>query len=112
MPFGSHWFDLLPLVLLALLVFGPKRLPEMGAAIGKTIKEFQKSMREVTDTSIPPASSGATASTPELIAPDADPAIATPTSMHPGAREATSTEVRATETTNPEHAAMEAPLAS
>jgi sec-independent protein translocase protein TatA len=46
---GFHWYDLLPLALLALLVFGPKRLPEMGSSIGKTIREFQKSMREVTN---------------------------------------------------------------
>ena len=52
MPFGIHWCELLPLVILALLIFGPKRLPEMGASIGKTIKEFQKSMREVKE---PPA---------------------------------------------------------
>ena len=54
---GFHWYELLPLVLLALLFFGPKRLPEMGSAIGKTIKEFQKSMRDVTEPetpSIPP----------------------------------------------------------
>jgi sec-independent protein translocase protein TatA len=36
------------LAVIALLFFGPKRLPEMGSAVGKTIKEFQKSMREVT----------------------------------------------------------------
>ena len=45
---GLHWYDLIILVVLALVVFGPKRLPEMGSAVGKTIKEFQKSMREVT----------------------------------------------------------------
>jgi sec-independent protein translocase protein TatA len=39
---------LLVLAVIALLFFGPKRLPEMGSAVGKTIKEFQKSMREVT----------------------------------------------------------------
>ena len=44
---GLHWYDLIILVVLALVVFGPKRLPEMGSAVGKTIKEFQKSMREV-----------------------------------------------------------------
>lgn len=49
----SHLIDLLPLVLLALLIFGPKRLPEMGASIGKTIKEFQKSMKEVTEPNSP-----------------------------------------------------------
>lgn len=46
---GLHWELLLPLAVLALLIFGPKRLPEMGASIGKTIREFQKSMREVTN---------------------------------------------------------------
>ena len=45
---GFHWYDLLIVFGLALLFFGPKRLPEMGSAIGKTIKEFQKSMKEVT----------------------------------------------------------------
>ena len=48
MPGGLHWPDLLIVVVLGLLVFGPKRLPELGSSIGKTIKEFQKSMREVT----------------------------------------------------------------
>ena len=46
---GFHWELLLPLALIALLVFGPKRLPEIGSSIGKTIREFQKSMREVTE---------------------------------------------------------------
>lgn len=46
---SAHWLELAGLGLLALLVFGPKRLPDMGASIGKTIREFQKSMREVTD---------------------------------------------------------------
>jgi sec-independent protein translocase protein TatA len=50
MPFGGfHWFELIPLVLIAVLIFGPKKLPELGSSIGKTIKEFQKSMREVTE---------------------------------------------------------------
>ena len=39
---------LVPLIIIfGLLVLGPKKLPEMGSAIGKTIKEFQKGMREV-----------------------------------------------------------------
>ena len=39
---------LVPLILIfGVLILGPKKLPEMGSAIGKTIKEFQKSMREV-----------------------------------------------------------------
>jgi sec-independent protein translocase protein TatA len=46
--------DLLVVAVVALLFFGPKRLPEMGSAIGRTIKEFQKSMREVTHPSEAP----------------------------------------------------------
>jgi sec-independent protein translocase protein TatA len=39
---------LIPLILIfGLLIMGPRKLPEMGSAIGKTIKEFQKGMREV-----------------------------------------------------------------
>jgi len=49
----------IPLILLALLFFGAKRLPEIGSAAGQTIKEFQKAIRDK-DTSepaaLPPAS--------------------------------------------------------
>lgn len=35
---------LLLLLAIALLVFGPKRLPEIGAGLGKTLREFKKAM--------------------------------------------------------------------
>lgn len=34
----------LVLLVVVLLVFGPKRLPEIGAGLGKTIREFRRSM--------------------------------------------------------------------
>ncbi len=49
---GFHWWDLAPLLLLALLFFGPKRLPEMGASVGKTIKAFQRSMKDETNNAV------------------------------------------------------------
>lgn len=52
--FGNHLWDLVPLILLALLFFGPKKLPEIGSSVGKTIKEFQKSIREVSEPAPPP----------------------------------------------------------
>jgi sec-independent protein translocase protein TatA len=45
---GFHGLDLLVILVVALLIFGPRRLPEMGSAIGKSIKEFRKGMSELT----------------------------------------------------------------
>jgi len=46
MPF--HGPELIIILVIALLVFGPKKLPEMGGAIGKSIKEFKRGMNELT----------------------------------------------------------------
>jgi sec-independent protein translocase protein TatA len=48
MPLGFHGLDLVVILVIALLIFGPKKLPEMGSAIGKSIKEFRKGMNELT----------------------------------------------------------------
>lgn len=45
---GFHGIDLVVILVIALLIFGPKKLPEMGSAIGKSIKEFKKGMNELT----------------------------------------------------------------
>jgi len=45
---GFHGADLIVILVVALLIFGPKRLPEMGSAVGKSIKEFKKGMSELT----------------------------------------------------------------
>ncbi len=37
-------------LVIALIVIGPGKLPEVGAAIGKSIREFQKATSGVTDT--------------------------------------------------------------
>jgi sec-independent protein translocase protein TatA len=38
--------ELLLILLICLLVFGAEKLPEIGKALGKTIKEFKKSMKD------------------------------------------------------------------
>ena len=40
---------LIVIILGALLIFGPKRLPELGEAVGKMLKEFKKAMSDITD---------------------------------------------------------------
>ncbi len=47
MPFGLGWPELLVLLAVALIIFGPKRLPEVGRSLGKTIREFRKATSEV-----------------------------------------------------------------
>ena len=44
-PVGG--WELLIVLFLVLLFFGPKRLPEMAGAIGKSIQRFKKASREV-----------------------------------------------------------------
>ncbi len=42
MPFNVGPLELVIVLVIALLVIGPKRLPEMGNSLGKTIREFRK----------------------------------------------------------------------
>jgi sec-independent protein translocase protein TatA len=49
MPFGIQPIHIVVIVVVALLIFGPKRLPEMGRSIGKAINEFRNGTREMTD---------------------------------------------------------------
>jgi len=42
MPFGIGIWEILILLLVVLLVFGPKRLPEMGRSLGKGLREFKE----------------------------------------------------------------------
>ncbi|SFA92355.1 MULTISPECIES: twin-arginine translocase TatA/TatE family subunit [unclassified Bacillus (in: firmicutes)] len=40
---------LILILTLALIIFGPKKLPEIGRAFGQTLREFKKSTRELTN---------------------------------------------------------------
>jgi sec-independent protein translocase protein TatA len=44
MPFGISLWEVAILLLVALLVFGPKRLPEMGRSLGRGMREFKDSI--------------------------------------------------------------------
>ena len=44
--FGIGFQELLVIFLIVLLVFGAKRLPEIGRSLGKTMAEFRKGMKE------------------------------------------------------------------
>ena len=79
MPFGIGIWEILILLLVVLLVFGPKRLPEMGRSLGKGMREFKDSISGKDDdddepvhqrlaTELPPADEHPVA--PDRVAPD------------------------------------------
>ncbi len=47
MPFNLGVWELLIIMVVVLLVFGAKRLPEIGQSMGKGIREFRKSIKDV-----------------------------------------------------------------
>jgi sec-independent protein translocase protein TatA len=55
MPFA--WWELVLILLVLLLVFGAKRLPEMGRSLGKGMREFKESVTgmDEKEPAVPPA---------------------------------------------------------
>ncbi len=47
MPFNLGMGEMILVFLVVLLLFGAKRLPEIGTSLGKGIREFKSSVREV-----------------------------------------------------------------
>lgn len=39
--FGLGWPEVLLILLVAVLIFGPKKLPQLGGALGKTLRGFR-----------------------------------------------------------------------
>ncbi len=70
--------ELIIILVIALVVIGPGRLPDVGAALGKSIREFRKASTDMADATridtspLPPTSTAAPAPTPDL-------PVATPT---------------------------------
>ena len=46
---AGHWWVLLILAVIALIILGPSRLPEVGSGMGKAIREFRKATSEATE---------------------------------------------------------------
>ena len=86
MPFNIGPFELLLVLILALLVLGPGKLPEVGSALGRTIREFRKASTDVEDAMrvdpiTPTAAPAPAASAPAAPAPVAPPPAAPSAAM-------------------------------
>lgn len=71
MPIHPLW--IVAILVIVLIIFGPGRLPELGAGIGKAMREFRKATSEltteVTNATQPVATPPAPAPTPAAPAP-------------------------------------------
>lgn len=77
MPFNIQGPELILILIIALIVIGPGKLPDVGAALGRSIREFRKAATDVKDaTSLEPK-----ASTP--VAPVVHPDVATSATAAP-----------------------------
>lgn len=82
MPFGISIWELLILLVVLLLIFGAKRLPEMGRSLGKGMREFKDSV-----TGVEEAVSTTTTTTPTPTPSELPPASAEPAPLEDEAAE-------------------------
>jgi sec-independent protein translocase protein TatA len=48
----THWWMLLIILAIVLLIFGPGKLGDVGGAVGKSIREFKKSTHDDDDPAV------------------------------------------------------------
>jgi sec-independent protein translocase protein TatA len=82
--------ELIIILVIALLILGPGKLPEVGASIGKSIREFRKASTDVQDAvkvNVDTSPLPSTSSAPVASATPADPAppVATAPTSDPNA---------------------------
>jgi len=63
--FGFHAWDLLIVLLIVLLLFGARRLPELGSSLGKSFNMLQKGLNGETPPAIDGEKKGEQAERPE-----------------------------------------------
>ena len=77
--------ELILILVIALVIFGPGKLPEIGQAVGKGIREFRRAASDVTDatrvdTAAPPPAPPVAGSSPAPVPapPTSEPGAAAP----------------------------------
>jgi sec-independent protein translocase protein TatA len=52
---GLGWGELIIILVILLLIFGPSRLGDLGSALGKGIKGFRRAMKEPDEIDVTPS---------------------------------------------------------
>ncbi|WP_308188998.1 twin-arginine translocase TatA/TatE family subunit [Nostoc mirabile] len=47
--FGLGWPEVSVIAIVAILIFGPKKIPELGSALGKTLRGFKEGVNTPND---------------------------------------------------------------
>ncbi len=47
--FNLGWTEVVLVIGVAVLIFGPKKIPELGSALGKTLRGFKEEMSQAPD---------------------------------------------------------------
>ena len=87
-----HWFYIVGLLVIVLIIFGPGRLPELGGAVGKAMREFRKATTDITNEMT--SAVNATTSTPT-------PAATPPPPVQPASSESSGSAGTQSEATSP-----------
>ena len=80
MPFNIGPGELILFLIIALVVLGPGKLPDVAQSLGKSVREFRKAATDISDAGkldVPPPSAQATPPPPPLETPAAPPAPST-----------------------------------
>ncbi|WGV23841.1 twin-arginine translocase TatA/TatE family subunit [Halotia branconii] len=51
--FGLGWPEVGVIAIIAILIFGPKKIPELGNALGKTLRGFKEELKTSSDDNDP-----------------------------------------------------------
>jgi sec-independent protein translocase protein TatA len=86
-----HWFYIVGLLVIVLIIFGPGRLPELGGAVGKAMREFRKATTDITNEMT--AAVQSTAPPPATPPPPAQPASSESSGSAGSQSEATSPKI-------------------
>ncbi|MGK7945948.1 MAG: twin-arginine translocase TatA/TatE family subunit [Microcystaceae cyanobacterium] len=47
--FGLGWPEVLVILLVIVVIFGPKKLPEIGSSLGRTLRGFKEGIKDTSD---------------------------------------------------------------